>query len=286
MDRSLASGTPSSPMSHNSDDEPSISDQVATRTNVSRLFGRLGGRRVNTAGASPSSGARETTPTDRWVADLMRDFPGLKQTHSGVERVVGRPVPALFMGQAVDWLVRLCRAGQLGTVRAFMARMDSDYPKFDGTFRRTFDVLFLGNLPGPGEPGAEIAQLVGPALRPEYERRHQGMAFGPWIATLLRDFPAIEPLYAEHLQDQGELLSTVLFSDITRWLVSLCEAGDLGAARSLVTRIGSDYPTLNSGARDVVHVSFLEDIPPRGSVGSEMAQWLGPTLDEEYRRWF
>ena len=170
------------------------------------------------------------------------------------------------------------KAGDHARVRDFMARMDSDYPGLEPVLRTIVDVVFVAGLPGPGESGDEIAAFVGPAIRPEYDRTHRGMGFEPWITTLARDLPQMRSLLTEHIDTFGEVLSTILFADVTRWLVSRCAAGDIGSAKAIVDRINSDYANLNSAARNAVNITLLEDLPRLGSVGSELADWLEPAL--------
>jgi hypothetical protein len=105
-----------------------------------------------------------------------------------------------------------------------------------------------------------------------------------WIKDLVADFPGLGPLYAEHVNYFGVLLPHLLFGDVVRWIVELYEAGEVETVKAFLDRLEQDYPSLDTGSRNVVEVSFVEDLPASGQAGSEIALWLGPALREEYLR--
>jgi len=105
-----------------------------------------------------------------------------------------------------------------------------------------------------------------------------------WVRGLMMDFPDLEPLYEAHVKEFGKLLPHLLFGDVVRWAVAASEAGNIETVRSFANRLEHDYPDLDSGSRNLIEVSFVEDLPSLGQVGAEIGQLLGPALRDEYVR--
>jgi hypothetical protein len=125
---------------------------------------------------------------------------------------------------------------------------------------------------------------AGPAV-PSHERHPvDRSAELSWIQSLISEFPGIEPVYEDHVRDFDELLPHLLFGDVVRWVERLYEAGDHSTIKAFVARMESDYPTLDPACRNLVDVSFAEDLPYPGTRGAEIALWLGPNLRREYER--
>jgi len=105
-----------------------------------------------------------------------------------------------------------------------------------------------------------------------------------WIESLVEEFPDLIPIYQGHIGFYDDLLAHLLFGDVVRWIEDLYAAGEYGTIKAFVDRVERDYPTLGPGARNVIDVSFAEDLPRPGTRGGEIALWLGPNLRREYVR--
>jgi len=217
-----------------------------------------------------------------WMADLVRDFPGLRPEYDKWVKPP-RPFAAMVLNNSVRWLEETWEAGDQETPRAFISRVDAAYPSLDERWQG-FVLNFVQHLPGADEIGSGMAQALGPELSEEYRRSHQGTSVGVWIDGLVRDFPGLEPLYADHMGFYEELLSSLLLSEIVRWLAAQYQAGDYATVRALMARVDADYPNLNLIAREVVRDSFVDMMPSPNEPGAEMVEWLSPTLRQAYPR--
>ena len=76
----------------------------------------------------------------------------------------------------VRWLVGLCEGGDRDTVRAFLARVEADYPHLDSVAQDAVDTGFVEMFPFRHERGHEMLEWLGPILRQQYAR-----APGPYL---------------------------------------------------------------------------------------------------------
>lgn len=111
------------------------------------------------------------------------------------------------------------------------------------------------------------------------------------VESLAADFPEIKSIVDEHLIDySGELLPHVLFGEITRWAVSLkMLSSQLNSAvlnDKLVTfleDLENFYANGNVDLRELISVSFLENLPKFGENGFEICSELGENLSHQLR---
>ena len=100
------------------------------------------------------------------------------------------------------------------------------------------------------------------------------------LVDMLSTAPGLVPLYREHLVMHDELLPHVFMADITRWVADARAPGsEYGeTARDLVAVIDSHLGSGDAEVREVIVVSFLENLE-RGVVAHEgVRAWFGPAL--------
>jgi len=99
---------------------------------------------------------------------------------------------------------------------------------------------------------------------------------------LTETFPQLRPLREEHLEAFGELLPHVLFGELTAWLVgeyvAAPQAGPEAAWRRILAELERSYETGDVDTRELLYVSFLENLPYPQEPGAGIADHLGPHL--------
>jgi hypothetical protein len=89
---------------------------------------------------------------------------------------------------------------------------------------------------------------------------------------LLRYFPQLESLHAEHVEFYEEFLAHVFLADVVRWVVSLyAEAGqglpEGGIGPRLINFVEGAYVRGDCAVRELIRVSFVENLPYPGQEG-------------------
>jgi hypothetical protein len=219
-----------------------------------------------------------------WITDLATKLPVLQPIYVDHIRALGRPTPALFMMEVAQWIDSLVASGDKAAVGAFLADLGTAYPELDERARTEVDEGLVSLLPGPDEVGSQVSDMLSPTIGEVYARTHHGVGARTWVASLVRDYPSLGSIYSDHLEYHHRVLAHLLFADILRWLIALLHSGEHDLARSFVARVGVDYPGLNTSAQNVVSVSFIEDLPCPGDLGSEIIDWLTPALRVEYEQ--
>jgi hypothetical protein len=103
------------------------------------------------------------------------------------------------------------------------------------------------------------------------------IAHGEVPELLLGEIPEFRTTYDEHVQDNDEVLSHVLFGDLSRFTIAAYERGQIGVIERLVRlmerllRDGDDY------TKNLVAVSFVENIGP-DDVDRGFFELYGPLL--------
>ena len=103
--------------------------------------------------------------------------------------------------------------------------------------------------------------------------------------VLLRAVPEFLATYEEHVRDYDEVLTQLLFGDLTRFILDAYERGDddlVDRALAVLDRLMAEG---DDDTQNVVAVSFIEDIEYGDSRADAtfVAQW-GPDLREERER--
>ncbi|MFG3084892.1 DUF7674 family protein [Streptomyces parvulus] len=100
---------------------------------------------------------------------------------------------------------------------------------------------------------------------------------------LLRDFPQLEGLHAEHAEFYEEFLSHVFLADVVRWAASLfSEAGQVLTEEAiglrLINFLEDAYVHGDCAVREVVRVSFVENLPYSDREGFRIHEHLTGNL--------
>lgn len=93
-----------------------------------------------------------------------------------------------------------------------------------------------------------------------------------FVRSLVADVPELEPILAEHLADFDELLPHVFFGELTRWAEQPSTTHT--SLRRLLDRLDTGYADAGVDVRELITVSFLENL----AEGSPLGSVLGPTL--------
>lgn len=105
-----------------------------------------------------------------------------------------------------------------------------------------------------------------------------------FVKSLAGRFPGLQPLLDEHIRDQhGEILSHIFFWAVVNYVLSLIRLNShssLNEAREIVKFMEDHYleGDENYEVRNLIHVSFLEDIQHEGDVTQKLVAMLGPKL--------
>jgi hypothetical protein len=111
-----------------------------------------------------------------------------------------------------------------------------------------------------------------------------------FLGMLIERFPAIQPIYDEHLEDNnGELLPHLLCGDLTRWAILLYSQSDCDTnARELLTAflhfLENAFRESDDNVRELISVSILENFPSSGEDNYGIRDLLGPELFEELQK--
>lgn len=100
---------------------------------------------------------------------------------------------------------------------------------------------------------------------------------------LMQDFPQLESLYAEHVEFYEEFLSHVFLADVVRWAVNLFgEAGqgltEEAIGLQLINFVESAYVRGDGTVRELIKVSFVENLPYSGQEGFHIHGYLPENL--------
>jgi hypothetical protein len=136
---------------------------------------------------------------------------------------------------------------------------------------------------------ALIARVADPDLRAELERE-AGLLNREWdparfptinvavVCALVDAYRELLPVLETHLADnEGEVLSYLLLSDVVRWLVAHRESHpDL--CRSVFSWLEDQYERGPDEVRNLIALGAVEMIPDPGEPGAELRDLLGPRL--------
>jgi hypothetical protein len=102
------------------------------------------------------------------------------------------------------------------------------------------------------------------------------------VDRLTGTFPQLLRLREEHLEAFGELLPHVLFGELTAWLVdeyaAAPQAGPEAAWRRILADLERAYEAGDVDTRELLYVSFLENLPYPQEPGAGITGHLGPHL--------
>lgn len=128
------------------------------------------------------------------------------------------------------------------------------------------------------------------ATRVVREVKQENVAF---IRKLVQGRPEFEPVYQEHVTDNyGEVLPHMLMGDFTRWFIDQCRiaiglpetAADRTRVRRLAQFLDMEYQSGPHYIRELLFVSFLENLHLAGRDYDLVKSFLGPVLRSELGR--
>jgi hypothetical protein len=100
-----------------------------------------------------------------------------------------------------------------------------------------------------------------------------------FVGGLVYQFPVLAPILQEHLDDYDGLLPHVLLGEVTRWIVAeFAGSGPSVGLRNILEFIESSFRSGSNDGRELIAVSFLENLPRREESSSEILNLLGPQL--------
>lgn len=103
-----------------------------------------------------------------------------------------------------------------------------------------------------------------------------------FVGALVHRFPLLRPLLQEHLDDYDALLPHVFLGDVTRWVTNeFATGGRSEALRAVLEFIESSFRDGHDHERELVAVSFLENLPRPDEEGSQLRRVLGPHLTKQ-----
>ncbi len=111
-----------------------------------------------------------------------------------------------------------------------------------------------------------------------------------FLEALLDQFPAILPIYDEHLKDNhGELLPHPFCSDLTRWMIELYSQSDSdknlrNLLVALLTFLENTFRESDENVKELISVSILENFPSSGEENFDIRNLLGPELSAELKK--
>jgi len=102
-----------------------------------------------------------------------------------------------------------------------------------------------------------------------------------FIGVLIDRCPPLLPLLQEHIDTYDELLPHVFLADVTRWVTERYQEDPSDPALNAALGYIDEYFAAGGPEdRELVGVSFLENLPRAGEPGSEIRDGLGPALRE------
>lgn len=105
------------------------------------------------------------------------------------------------------------------------------------------------------------------------------------VGALCWHVPDLLPVMQESLDYNDELLSHLVMGDITRWVLARYEddASDDALRRTLDFIEDAFVHGTSGGAQELIHVSFLENLPRPGEKGFHVVKMLGRNLQEQLK---
>ena len=113
------------------------------------------------------------------------------------------------------------------------------------------------------------------------------MSDGPasFVRSIVARFPNLSARLEEHIKDNlGEILPHVFFGDVTRYVLSLLFAVSGGGLpprrelREILDYLEEAYSGGDEERRELISVSFLENLPRPGEEGAQIREMVGPNL--------
>jgi len=111
-----------------------------------------------------------------------------------------------------------------------------------------------------------------------------------FIDDLINIVPDLRTLLAEHRADNaGELLFHVFLGEVVSWLINIYITHEndrdvLHLIKDVIDYVEFAFVRGDDATQELIAVSFVENLPSTGEPGASLRQFLGPKLEEQYRR--
>lgn len=101
--------------------------------------------------------------------------------------------------------------------------------------------------------------------------------------------PGVAALVADHVQDNGEVLPTLMLADIARWYAAACQDRDDDPARyaeagSVARYLAEAFAHAPDELQNTIAVGFVESLIPQDPAAVDFLQQLPGPLRDELRR--
>jgi hypothetical protein len=104
------------------------------------------------------------------------------------------------------------------------------------------------------------------------------------VRSLAERNPELRAMLAEHIAaNSGELLPHLYMGEVTQWLVDAAASSCDDDVRESLAFLEQQFQN-DESVRELIAVSFLENLPSRGEPSARIRQVLGPVLREELQR--
>jgi hypothetical protein len=105
------------------------------------------------------------------------------------------------------------------------------------------------------------------------------------VKLLIAAAPDTRPLLEEHMKTYGELLPTVLFAEVAKWVTgSLPRTSDFDVVPAAIEVMEYLLVAGADDVKDLVVTGFLEGLPPGSEEDEKFMRSLGPSLRHELMR--
>lgn len=91
----------------------------------------------------------------------------------------------------------------------------------------------------------------------------------------------IKNIYNDHISDYDEILEHLLLADITRYLISNIDKSNNQTCIDLIGFINTAYSKGDDGLKELVSLSFLENLPQSDKSYSLIKEMLSNELKKE-----
>ncbi|MFD0857230.1 hypothetical protein ACFQ07_33815 [Actinomadura adrarensis] len=104
------------------------------------------------------------------------------------------------------------------------------------------------------------------------------------VQDMVARFPSFQDLYECHIENNGEILSHVIFWDIVQDVIkAYLEQGESVLDwQAVLDFLEGEMQIGDSGVRSVIVTSFLEALPFPGAPGHEIVEHLGSLMSEKF----
>ena len=106
-----------------------------------------------------------------------------------------------------------------------------------------------------------------------------------FVRSMAARFPGLEPVLAEHIKDNQEILPHLFFGDMTRYALSSVRVGrpdQTPELHRLLDLLEEAFSGGDEELQELIAVSFLENLQSTGDKGAHIITMLGPNLTKQW----